>query len=180
MRIEMVEILTEEKIIDISGLGNIIPDGYTYYKKRIAPGSPLNLKGASLKWYNLYLPESVISYERIMETRDFIRSEISSGELKLENELGFVILHKAGDYLLLLITTWRNTNEMWESIYFKKEAGKDLYKPMKFESDHKGTFCVWELGIVWHERNAWVRYINSKRDSKSKLVYLNDLFSGEV
>ncbi len=29
----MAEILTEEKIINISEFGNIIPDGYTYYKK---------------------------------------------------------------------------------------------------------------------------------------------------
>ncbi len=149
-------------------------------KKRITPGSKLNLQDASLKWYNLYPPESVISHEQIMESKDFIRSEIRSGKLNFENELGFIILHKAGDYLLLLITTWRNTNEMWESIYFKKAAGEDLYKPMKFKSDHKGTYCVWELGIVWHERNAWVRFIKSKKDNKSKLAYLNDQFSGEV
>ena len=90
------------------------------------------------------------------------------------------MLHRAGDYLLLLITTWRNTNEMWESIYVKKAADAEMYSPIIFKTDHKGTYCVWELGVVWHERNSWVRFIKSKRDNKSKLIYLNDLFSGEV
>jgi hypothetical protein len=84
--------------------------------------------------------------------------------------LGFVILHRAGDYLLLLISTWRNVNEIWESIYFKKADEDDSFKQMIFDDHHKGTLCVWELGIVWHERNAWVRFIESGRDEKAKLI----------
>ncbi len=100
--------------------------------------------------------------------------------LKLEKELGFVILHRAGDYLLLLVITWRNTNEMWESIYLKKAEGTEDYKRIKFDNEHRGTYCVWELGIVWHERNGWVRFIESNRDEEAKSVYMNDLFLGMI
>lgn len=169
-----------EGISNISELGNVIPEGYNYFKKKIKPGSPLILKGACLKWYDLYPPDTDITNEQISETRSFLEAEAKSGRLILENELGFVILHRAGDYLLLLVTTWRNTNEMWESIYVKKADEKENYNQLIFENNHKGTYCVWELGIVWHERNAWVDYITSKRNDEAKLTYLNDLFSGEI
>jgi hypothetical protein len=172
--------LTQELISNLSELGNVMPDGYKYHKKTITPGEQLNVKGACLKWYNLYRPYNEITQEQIHETRDFIKSEAESGRLKLEGELGFVILHRAGDYLLLMVNTWRNTNEIWESIYAKKAAESKTYTQMKFEYSHKATYCVWELGVVWHERNAWVRFIESKRDEKAKITYLKDVFDGEI
>ncbi len=176
----MEEIFIKDKILNLSDLGNVIPKGYNYYKKKITPGLQLNLPDACLKWYELHPPDIKITDNQVQGTKAFIEAETKTGRLKLENELEFVILHRAGDYLLLLITTWRNTNEMWESIYFKKADQFENYVPMKFNNDHKGTYCVWELGIVLHERNAWVRFIESKRDEKAKIEYLNNLFSGEV
>ncbi len=180
----MQEILSAEKIPvrhwRIAGLGNVVPEEYSYYKKKFTPGLLLNLPGASLKWYDLYPPDTEITQEQIKEAKAFLKSEAETGRLKLEGELGFVILHRAGDYLLLLVTTWRKTNEMWESIYVKKASQAESYSSIKFKDDHKATYCVWELGAVWHERNAWVRFIESKRDEEAKLVYLNDVFEGEV
>ena len=170
---------TTEKIPSLSTLGNVVPEGYKYYKKKFTPGKLLNIKGASLKWYNLHPAEAEITKEQVQEAKAFLKSEAESARLKLEGELGFAILHLAGDYLLLLVSTWRRTNEIWETSYWKKVEGKESYTPFKFHTDHKATYCVWELGAVWHERNAWVRFIQSKRDDKAKLEYLNDLFEGE-
>jgi hypothetical protein len=169
-----------EAVPDLSELGNIVPEGYSYNKKKVKPGLILNLKEACLKWYNLYPAEREITEEQVYESKEFIKSETAAGRLELEKELGFVILHRAGDYLLLLITTWRNTNEIWESIYVKRAEETESYTRIKFTNEHRGTYCVWELGIVWHERNAWVRFIESKQDEEAKTVYLKDLFSGMV
>lgn len=167
-------------INNISELGNAFPEGYKYYKKKIIPGRLLHLPGASLKWYELYPADTGITQRQIIEARAFLEAEAKTGRLKLQSELGFIILHRAGDCLLLLLTTWRNTNEMWESVYLKNIAEPDSYSALKFENDHKGTYCVWELGIVWHERNAWVRFIESARDDIAKEEYLNDQFSGMI
>ncbi len=83
-------------------------------------------------------------------------------------------------HLLLLLTTWRNTNEMWESVYVKDLTQAGGYESLMFESNPRGTYCVWELGPVWHERHAWVRFLSSKRDEEAKLAYVNDRFSGMV
>ncbi|HSD62159.1 MAG TPA: hypothetical protein VLB50_00110 [Ignavibacteriaceae bacterium] len=169
-----------ENMPSISDLGNIIPEGYKYYQKKIMPGHLLNLPGGALKWYELYPPDIEIKQKQIIEARAFLEAEAKTGKLKLDGELGFVILHRAGEYLLLLLTTWRNTNEMWESVYLKNISQPDSYSALKFENNHKGTYCVWELGIIWHERNAWVRFIESARDDAAKQDYLNNMFSGMI
>jgi hypothetical protein len=101
----MQEIISSEKIPNLIELGNVVPGGYKYFKKIITPGIPLILPGACLKWYDLYPPDEEIKQIQVLEARSFLESEVKSGRLKFEAELGFVILHKAGDYLLLLVTT---------------------------------------------------------------------------
>ena len=158
----------------------MVPEEYSYYEKVVRPGEGLSLPGAYLKWYDLYPDDAEITREQVEESRAFIEEETEAGRLTLEGELGFVILHRAGNMLLLLITTWRNTNEMWKSIFVKEAGQSEPYEAILFETDHKGTYCVWELGVIWHERNAWVRFLSSRRDEEAKLEYVNDLFSGRV
>jgi hypothetical protein len=176
----MPDTQTAGKIDHLESLGNVVPVGYEYYKKLITPIEGLSLPGAYLKWYNIQPPDVEITKEQVAETRAFLVAEAGAGRLKLEGDLGFVVLHRAGPVLLLLVTTWRNTNEMWESVYAKEAASAEGYRPVAFEGSHRATYCVWELGAVWHERNAWVRFIQSRRDEEAKLAYLNDRFSGWV
>jgi len=167
-------------IPNLNDLGNVVPEGYSYYEKLVRPGEGLSLPNAFLKWYDLYPSDAEITREQVDECRVFIEAEVDAGRLKLDGDLGFVILHRAGSVLLLLITTWRNTNEMWESVYAKVANQAEPYKPITFETSHRGTYCVWELGAVWHERNAWVRFLTSRRDEQARLEYVNDRFSGLV
>ena len=167
-----------EKIPHLGRFGNVVPEGYKYSEKLVTPGENLNVLNAYLKWYNISPPDVEISKAQVSESRSFLEAEVE--RLKFEGELGFVLLHRAGPVLLLLLTTWRNTNEMWESVYVKDLTRAGGYEPVMFESSHRGTYCVWELGPVWHERHAWVRFLSSKRDEEAKLAYVNDRFSGMV
>ncbi len=165
----------------LAKLGNVVPKGYMYYEKRISPALDLALPQAYLKWYNIYPAGAEITAEQMADCRAFVQAEVQAGRLKLEDELGFIILHRAGPMLLLMVNTWRNTNEIWESVYARDvtQAASE-WRPILFESEHRGTFCVWELGAVWHERHAWVRFLSSKRDEAAKLAYINDRFSGNI
>lgn len=163
----------------LKNIGNVVPEGYVYYQKKITSGPDLELPTAYLKWYNLYPTEQPITPEQVAESQDYLKT--ITPNLGLQHELGFVILHRAGLVLLLLFCTWRNTNEIWESTYFKDLKQPDSgYQPIPYPNKHVGTFCVWELGAVWHERNAWVQYLSSKRDVGAKLAYMANRFTGMV
>jgi hypothetical protein len=167
-----------EAIPHLGELGNVVPEGYAYSQKLVTPGQDLSLPNVYLKWYDIRPPEVEITHEQLAESRAFVAAEVE--RLKFAGELGFVLLHRAGPVLLLLLTTWRNTNELWESVYVKDVARSEGYAPVTFETSHRGTFCVWELGPIWHERHAWVRFLSSRRDLEAKLAYVNDRFSGLV
>lgn len=163
-----------EQIANLDRLGNVVPDGYSYYEKIITPGDDLILPTAWLKWYDLYPVDAPITDEQDAETRSFLTAEIE--QLNFAGDLGFVILHRAGSVLLLLLTTWRNTNEMWEAVYVRDLQGTGGYLPVPRDGRHLPTYCVWELEAVWHKRHAWVRFLSSKRDPAAKLAYINDRF----
>jgi hypothetical protein len=174
----MSDLHSVETIPDVEAFGNVVPEGYTYYKKLVEPREDLSLPNAYLKWYNIRPLDVEITPEQLAESRAFVAAEAE--RLKLADELGFVLLHRAGTMLLLMLVTWRNTNELWESVYLKDLAQGGGYRLTEFENTHRGTYCVWELGPVWHERHAWVQFLSSKRDAEAKLAYVNDRFSGLV
>ena len=100
---------TIENIPNLENLGNVAPEGYQYYEKLIYPGADLSLPTAYLKWYDLYPTDGPITPEQDAESRAFLAAKIPT--LDIENELGFVIQHRAGSVMLLLLTTWRSSFE---------------------------------------------------------------------
>jgi hypothetical protein len=167
-----------ETIPHLERLGNVVPEGYTYYQKMVTPGKDISLPRAYLKWYEIRHLDAEIPPALVEETRAFVAAEVEL--LKLQDELGFVLLHECRPALLLMINTWRNTNEIWESAYARDMTRAEGYQPTTFETSHRATFCVWELGPIWHERQAWMRFLASSRDEQAKLAYINDRFSGLV
>lgn len=164
----------------LSAIGNITPADYRHYPKQIAPGPDLVLSDAYLKWYDVRKPDAVIGDGLRDEAREFVVAQAESGQLKISGELGFVIHHLCGEsFYFLIVCTWRNANEMWETLY-----GRDLKDGGPFQlipqGAHLEVICVWELGAVLHEQQAWIRYLYSARDEAAKLAYIEDKFSGTV
>lgn len=174
----MSETPVTQTIPNLSSLGNVVPEGYQYYQKLVTPGEDLSLPNAYLKWYTIRRPDGEITPEQLAESRAHIAAETQ--RLNINGELGFVLLHHCGSVLLLLLQTWRETNEIWESTYMKDLTQPGGYQPITYPTSHRGAFCVWELGPVWHERNAWVRFLSSNRDDHAKLAYINDRFTGLI
>jgi hypothetical protein len=164
---------------DLSAIDNVAP-GYTHRDKLIEPGEGLALTGAWLKWYDIALPEMPVPAEIRNLARAAVMREAAGGKMDLAGELGFVILHRcSAEFYFLLVCSWRHENEIWKST-FARDAGDPDFKEFTFATPHRGTYCVWELGAVWHEQQAWKRYLRSARDDAAKLAYLGDSYRGEV
>jgi hypothetical protein len=93
--------------------------------------------------------------------------------------LGFVELHLCGSVAFLLVFTWNNDNEMWLTVYIKDLVNDGAFQLFDVRDGyHRTICCVWELAPVWHERQAWARYLRSARDEEAKRAYLADRFTG--
>jgi hypothetical protein len=158
-----------------------VDPAYRHGPKLVTPQVALDLKDVRLKWYDLARVEAPVSSEIHARARGYLVAESEAGRLDLAGELGFVVLHRCeNNFHFLIVSTWRGSNELWESVYYKQNAVMPDFALFPREGRHKGAYCVWELGPVWHEQQAWVRFLTSSRDAAAQQAYLDDRFAGPV
>ena len=163
----------------LASLGNI-PSDYRHEPKLVRPCDDLVLPNALLKWYDVRQAEAAIPDRTREQAREFVRAEVAAGRLRIDGELGFVIHHLCGEsFYFLIVCTWRNVNEMWETLYARDDKDGRPFELVP-QGSHMEIICVWELGAVLHEQRAWIRYLYSARDEQAKLEYLGDRFTGTV
>lgn len=161
-------------------IGEVRPD-YRHISKLIRPAPSLTLEDAVLKWYDIAPAAAPVPAEIEQLARGDLQEASSSGALRLSGDLGFVILHRCGQsFYFLLVSTWRNDNELWETVWAKDGEGDLAFSAWPIEGPHRPTFCVWELGAVWHEQQAWSRYLRTQRDARAKQAYLRASYEGAV
>src|SRR5581483_1753933 len=170
-----------EIVQDISYLSKFeqVAPEYQHRQKFVRPGDALITSKVYLKWYDIYREELPISSKLVQDARSFLLAEMEAGRLPLMNELGFVIHHQCRDLYILYVCTWRNENELWETLYHKDLTGDGKFHVLE-RSSTTPTFCVWVLGAVWHEQQAWTRYLYTKRDNAAKYAHLQDQMTGLV
>jgi hypothetical protein len=168
----------------MSATTTAVPASYRHHQRQVTPGAPLRLQRTTLKWYEIRRPDAPMPAGLEGETREFLRDEVDAGRLDIGGQPGFVMLHLAdaqgrpNSVALLLVSTWNQANEVWESVYWKPVDGGPCQRVKK--GDHAATYCVWELAAVWHERNAWNRFLESARDEAALEAYVRDGFAGLV
>jgi hypothetical protein len=151
-----------------------IPASYQHGAKWVVSGAVIEPPGATLKWYVLHsqqqpVPESIVSLARARVTTTPVESR----------GLGFVILHRCElDFYFLIVCTWRNSNELWQSVLYKDGEAMQSFASFPREAAHKPTFCVWELVPVWHEQQAWLRFLATGRDVRAAQAWLCDVYTG--
>jgi len=108
---------------------------------------------------------------------DIVRRFLHRARIKPFSGLGFVILSDG----MLNVARWDSSNpcvlknDLWEYT----PVG-ECFERRKLSVSKEGAFCAWELGIVAHEKDAWLRYLASKRCERDKIHYLSDRFSGSL
>ena len=154
--------------------------GYRHATKEIEPAPAITLGETVLKWYDIAPADEPVPSHVLVLARGTLHVAAQDGALDLVDELGFVILHRCGEsFYFLIVCTWRNENEVWSTV-FAKDEDEHAFRPWPVEGAHRPTFCVWELGAVWHEQQAWSRYLRSERHDEARHAYLHDTFAGEV
>lgn len=155
-----------------------IAPGYRHYPKRVTPGAPLEIGGARgqalLKRYALHAEDRPVP-------EDVARLAWAHlGVVPLEaSGLGFAILHRCGEeFYFLIACTWRSSNELWETVFYKRDDAMPGFALFPRDGEHKPALCVWELVPVWHEQGAWRRFLESARDEAAAEAWLADLYAG--
>jgi hypothetical protein len=155
--------------------------GYVHVTKLIRPAPPIELGDAVLKWYDIAPAVAPVPEEIRGLARAALAAASSRGDLAVPGELGFVILHRCGTaFYFLLVSTWRNDNNLWETVWAKAGEEDPDFRPWPVAGRDRPTFSMWELGAVCHEQQAWGVYLRSRRDAAARQAYLDSCYEGEV
>ena len=151
-----------------------IDAGYQHQPKYVTPLEPLAPAGSVLKWYGIHLESRPIPDEVTQMARQQLMA--TPGEAP---GMGFALLHRCGEeFYFLIICTWRNSNELWQTVLYKDHSAATEFTLFPRDAAHKATLCVWELVPVQHEQEAWTRFLRSSRDESAAQMWLADCFSG--
>ncbi len=161
---------------DETSLNTGVDAEYIHVSKRVAIDAAVGINGTLLKWYDVHPTDQPVPYEIRQLARDYLP------QAAIENlGLGFVVLHRCGqDFYFLIVCTWRNSNELWETVFYKDGDAMSEFALFPRDGRHKPAFCVWELVPVWHEQKAWVRFLSSSRDDAATRLWLADQVIGEA
>ena len=91
--------------------------------------------------------------------------------------LGYAIVHegKAGDYVFV---DWWTDQDIVQHHPFGRPAGGS--GPLQPGWPPGAGFCVWELAVCWHEREAWVGHVLGRADAPDFEAYLADWLDRDV
>lgn len=150
-----------------------VAPGYRHVPKHVTTGDPLERPGALLKWYDVHPVDRPVP----QEISTLARRAFDDGGLSVTG-LGFVVLHRCGDSFYFLIAgTWRNENELWQSVWYK-DGAMSAFAEFPRQTAHLPTFCVWELVPVWSEQQSWVRFLQSARDDAAVERWRHEQYQG--
>ena len=160
------------------GFVGVAPDYRHTPKTAVAlPDQDVVLPGGRLKWYDVLRDDATITDDDRAEARRTLLAGVETGDVPAAGHLGFVVHHLGDPYYFLLVCTWRNENELWETMWVRPTGGRFS---LTADATHRPVLCVWEMGPLVHEQQAWVRFLHSPRDAEAVRAYLDDRYTGPV
>ncbi|MEM6795482.1 MAG: isochorismatase [Acidobacteriota bacterium] len=141
----------------------------------------LEESGWRLKLYGMSLgpeppPEELIERARILIGRTLPMPAIAEERYGV----GFATVHAGehGDYLLL--DWWYAQDTLRHHLFgAPRKPGESQSGKLRYGWPQNVCACIWELAVLWHERNAWYRHV--LQDGRGDLEgYLADRLEGTV
>ncbi len=156
-----------------------IPSQYVHHRREVRPGEPLVLERGVLKWYEVFRHGEEPKRDLDATARAAVSDLALGGSFPLQHGVGFVIVHHSTVSDYLVACCWHQTQELWHAILIRPADGSAGFR-QEWPSRTSGSFCVWEMAPMWHERNAWERYLLSSREDDAMDAYLNDQLVGST
>ncbi len=149
---------------------------YMHEPRYASPQGIIETSNLVLKMYDML---SLGIQNPVDGAKRFLNREINAGNINPLNGMGFAILSRD----MLNVSRWDNKYPIVvkNQIYTFDPSSKKPFESAKRASvDEIGPFCIWELGIANHEKEAWKKYLASKRSEQDKRNYLINMINGEL
>lgn len=109
--------------------------------------------------------------------RRWLTQGLDEADFPGEHHIGFAIIHAADDGYYLLISTWCDANMLRHRVFTVDEENR-----LQSLESSKIIACVWELAVMFYERNCWTEQVMTTEYLEEANVqrYLQEGYSGWV
>lgn len=127
----------------------------------------------TLKCYGISIIKKPLGKEMLIGIKKYLPGWLKNAGLTdlPVYKAGTLILHEGKEGCFAIICWWAGENMLQLFTYLARNE-----KPGIFEliSDKGIVCCVWEMEVLWFERNAWVEEVMKQKDNPQALEnYLN-------
>ncbi len=150
---------------------------YAYQARPIRFLEILQYEGWSIKLYSISVRNELVSDSDLIYCKSEIPNWLKKSELyNLDTyKVATLIIHEGREGCFAIINWWIDENMLQNFVYLRRNGKTDF----ELFSDKGITTCVWEMAVLWHERNAWVKHILSKYQKPDFEAYLNDQLNAD-
>ncbi|MGH9524812.1 MAG: hypothetical protein ACRD3E_19995 [Terriglobales bacterium] len=115
--------------------------------------------GWRMKAYGLHAENTRLLPELVTAARQ-LAGEVLPGDAANAYGVGFVGIHCGRDSNFVFIDWWANQNELHHHVFVSS-----VEEPLRLARAPEGlSSCVWDLQLMWFERNVWVdKVLNNSR-----------------
>lgn len=122
-----------------------------------------------LKIYTICGPGSVVETQTIEAAIRFAVEQVDWPS-EAKNKYGFLTLHAGEEAVWLLVDLWM------EDIlrHFVFRAPCDAQEDFGPGPDNGTMACVWELAVIMHERESWIRHVLATDEQPNFAAYVEE------
>lgn len=137
----------------------MIPEIKHTYQKRPVRFIELHAcEGWTLKIYSISIKNEIIDYSLLALAKIELPLWLKKNAIyDLDTyKVATLILHEGKEGCFAILNWWIDENMLQQYVYLKSNINPNEFR---FFS-HNGIYtCVWEMAVLWFERNAWVEYV---------------------
>jgi L-amino acid N-acyltransferase YncA len=164
----------------LSPHGNFAVPEFTPFKRRRVQSLPLfEFAGWRFKVYGINVEGRNLDDTLVEAARNAAQSLLPQPAVSLPDRygLGFMIVHAANDVDFVVVCWWGAQNELLLRV-LTAPAGQP-HRLCQHSNMDGPIGCVWDLGVICAEREAWTRYM-MRASGPDIEGYINAVQDGEV
>lgn len=136
-------------------------------------------QGWQIKIYSISSINNLVQEKKVVAAKQQIPTWLKAANLyELDTyKIATLILHEGKEGCFAIINWWIDATMIQHFVYLATNE-----KPNEFALySHNGIItCVWELAVLWHERNAWMKHILLQSTQPNVEAYLLDVMNEDV
>ena len=126
-----------------------------------------------------------IAYRGDQPSPELVQAALRAGEATLpiparrgdRYGVGFLGIHDGRDSNFVFVSWWQNENELQHRVFY---SALDRPLELRAATPEEPIACVWDLSVIGHEREAWIRHVLSRPGGGDPEAYLADVLRADV